>query len=72
MLLAGARATVIRDDLVEATVDADGQAGERLLASYLVLCDRSQGEHVHDALFVAGERFGVETEGYLAAAERLS
>jgi sarcosine oxidase gamma subunit len=69
MALAGARVVIVRDDLVEAADEAQGTE-ERLVPSYLVLCDRSQGDHVHESLLLAGERYGIETEGYLAVRDR--
>jgi hypothetical protein len=69
MAVAGARVVIVRDDLVEAGAGDDGSE-ERLVPSYLVLCDRSQGAHVHHAVLAAGERYGIETEGYLAARGR--
>jgi sarcosine oxidase gamma subunit len=65
LALAGARVVVVRDDVVEAAW-ADDDVDERLVPSYLVLCDRSQAAHLHEALLVAGERHGIEPEGHLA------
>ena len=70
MAVAGARVVIVRDDLLDPGDGGDDEPDERLVASYLVLCDRSQGAHVHDALLAAGERFGIEAEGYLAGRGR--
>jgi heterotetrameric sarcosine oxidase gamma subunit len=70
MALAGARVVVVRDDLVEPGDPDDEEPEEQLVPSYLVLCDRSQGDHVHTSLLAAGERYGIETEGYLAVRDR--
>ena len=39
----------------------DDQAGTR---SYLLICDRSYGQYLFDALLDAGAEFGIEVDGY--------
>jgi heterotetrameric sarcosine oxidase gamma subunit len=43
-----------------------GSAGAGPVPSYLLHCDRSLGRHLYDELRSAGERFGLQIEGFAA------
>lgn len=43
-----------------------GSDGAGLMPSYLLHCDRSLGRHLYDELRSAGERFGLQIEGFTA------
>jgi heterotetrameric sarcosine oxidase gamma subunit len=73
--VAGVRTVVIRDDLFadEAGVDRvlepeaaaeDGARAGAEVRSYLLVCDRSAGRHLHERLLDAGRPWGAAPEGY--------
>ena len=57
-------AEVIRNDLVESSATA---TDPKILArSYLIMCERSAGQYLFDALLDAGQEFGIDIEGFAA------
>jgi hypothetical protein len=60
-------------DVVSGSSDSEADwhpPGGELVLSYLLHCDRSLGRHLHDELRGAGERFGLEIEGFLPYRDR--
>ena len=55
-------AEVIRNDLAEPPAAATD--GGRLARSYLIMCERSAGQYLFDALLDAGQEFGIDIEGF--------
>jgi hypothetical protein len=56
---------VIRNDLAEPPAAATD--GGRLARSYLIMCERSAGQYLFDALLDAGQEFGIDIEGFAAS-----
>lgn len=55
-------AEVIRNDLAEPSAAATEPG--RLARSYLIMCERSAGQYLFDALLDAGREFGIDVEGF--------
>jgi heterotetrameric sarcosine oxidase gamma subunit len=53
---------IIRNDLVEPVAAATDP--RRLVRSYSIMCDRSAGQYLFDALLDAGGEFGIDIEGF--------
>ena len=60
--------TAFRSSVAKLVTDVvrDDESGTR---SYLLHCERSSGQYLFDALLDAGNEFGIEIEGFAAAAQ---
>jgi heterotetrameric sarcosine oxidase gamma subunit len=58
-------AEVIRNDLAESSAVATDRT--ELARSYLIMCERSAGQYLFDALLDAGQEFGIDIEGFAAS-----
>jgi len=56
---------VFRNDLAESSAAATDRGG--LARSYLIMCERSAGQYLFDALLDAGHEFGIDIEGFAAS-----
>lgn len=64
--VAGARAMIVRDDVLATELFGPSAPAGELVASYLLVCDRSQCAGVFERLIEAGDEWGIEPEGYPA------
>lgn len=58
-------AEVFRNDLAEPSAAATDRI--KLARSYLIMCERSAGQYLFDALLDAGQEFGIDIEGFAAS-----
>jgi sarcosine oxidase, subunit gamma len=60
--MAGLVVEIVRNDLANRSHDAAGP--DATLRSYVVLCERSAGQHLFNILLDAGQEFGIDVEGF--------